>query len=120
MLYLVLLITYLLCHDRCMEKSHKLPFISSTSVSSSPLELMHSDLWCPSPIISRNDFRYYVIFVDDFIKFSWIYFLTTKDELSRVFISFKSQVKNLLNTTIKTLRTDGGTEFKPLIIFFHK
>jgi hypothetical protein len=65
-----------------------------------------------------NGFRYYVHFVDEFSKFSWIYFLRTKDELVDVFTKFKSQVENLFSTNIKILQTDGGTEFKPLTHLF--
>jgi hypothetical protein len=55
-----------------------------------------------------------VLFIDDFTKFNWIYFLHSKDELLKVFTLFKLQAENQLNTTIKTLRTDGGTEYKPI------
>lgn len=103
-----------MCHDCVVAKCHRLPFTSSTSCTSFPLELIHSDVWGPSPLLSSNGYRYYVIFVDDYTRFSWIYFLHTKDEVPKVFSLFKCQIENLLNTTIKTLRTDGGTEFKPI------
>ncbi|KAJ4771019.1 Gag/pol [Rhynchospora pubera] len=107
-----------LCSECCMAKSHKLPFTSSTSLSHAPLEIVHSDLWGPSPVVSKDGYRYYVIFVDDFTHFTWLYFLRTKDELPKVFALFKQQVENLLNHTIKILRTDGGTEYKPLSRLF--
>ncbi|KAJ4818128.1 hypothetical protein LUZ62_030694 [Rhynchospora pubera] len=107
-----------LCSECCMAKSHKLPFASRTSLSRAPLELVHSDLWGPSPVLSKDGYRYYVIFVDDFTHFTWLYFLRTKDELPKVFSLFKQQVENLLNHTIKILRTDGGTEYKPLSRLF--
>ncbi|KAJ3703988.1 hypothetical protein LUZ61_007693 [Rhynchospora tenuis] len=110
--------TLTLCNDCCVAKSQRLPFISSDFVSTAPLELVHSDLWGPSPIISKDGFRYYVIFVDDFTHYTWIYFLKTKDELSTIFTMFKQQVETLLNHKIKILRTDGGAEFKPLSRLF--
>jgi GAG-pre-integrase domain len=67
-----------LCHDCCMSKSHKLPFSLSTSSTTSPLTLIHSDLWGPAPIVSKDGFRYYVIFVDDYTRFTWIYFSKQK------------------------------------------
>jgi GAG-pre-integrase domain len=103
-----------LCQNCCMIKSHKLPFTFNTIFSCAPLEIVHSDLWGRSPVMFHNGFHYYIIFIDDFTRFSWIYFLKTKDKVTNVFTLFKSQVKNLLNTTIKVLRTDGGTEYKPL------
>ncbi|KAJ4753743.1 hypothetical protein LUZ62_088148 [Rhynchospora pubera] len=102
------------CHNCLMAKSHRLPFVNSSSVSSFPLELVHSDVWGPSPIVSNNGFRYYVIFIDDFSRFTWIYFLKCKSDVLHVFTRFKAQVENLFETSIKTLRTDGGTEYKPI------
>jgi hypothetical protein len=67
------------------------------------LELVHSDVSGPAHLLSNDGFRYYVLFIDDFIKFTWIYFLHSKDELLKVFTLFKLQAENQLNTTIKTL-----------------
>jgi hypothetical protein len=80
--------------------------------------VVHSDLWGSSLITSKNDFRYYVHFVDEYSKFSWIYFLHTKDEIVDVFTKFKCQVENLFSSSIKILQTDGGTKFKPLARLF--
>ena len=59
--------------DACQKgKSHQLPYPVSTSVSSSPLELIFSDVWGPAfTSVGRNN--YYVSFIDDFSKFTWIY-----------------------------------------------
>jgi hypothetical protein len=107
-----------LCGDCCKAKAHVLSFTSSLSIATFPLHVVHSDFWGPSPIVSMNGFRYYVHFVDEFLKFSWIYFLHTKDELVDVFAKFKSQVENHFSTTIKILQTDGDTEYKPLTRLF--
>lgn len=74
------------CHDCSVAKCHRLPFMLSTSSSSAPLELVHSDLWGPAaPLLSTNGFRYYVVFLDDLTRFTWLYFLTSKDEVTQVF-----------------------------------
>jgi hypothetical protein len=65
-------------------------------------------------VVSKNDFGYYVHFIDEFSKFSWIYFLHFKNELVDVLIKLKCQVENLFCSTIKILQTNGGTEFKSL------
>ncbi|KAJ4793674.1 hypothetical protein LUZ62_044920 [Rhynchospora pubera] len=102
------------CHNCMLGKAHRLPFVASSSSTFSPLELIHNDVWGPSPIVSRNGYRYYVIFVDDFSRFCWIYFMMNKSEVLHIFSKFKAQVENLFSTKIKVLRTDGGTEFKPI------
>lgn len=67
----------------CMlvEKSHQLPYPCSSNVSSQPLELVFSDVWGPAPTsVGINIF--YVSFIDDFSKFTWIYY---KSEVFRCF-----------------------------------
>jgi hypothetical protein len=91
-----------------------LPFTNSFFHATSLLHVVHSDLWGPSPIVSKNGFRYYVHFVDEFSKFSWIYFFHSKDELVDVFQKFKCQVKNLFSSSIKILQTDRDMKFKPI------
>ena len=68
----------------------------------------------PAPFLSFHGYRYYFLFVDDYTHYTWIDFLHSKDELSRTFTRFKPLVENQCSSTIKTLRTDGGTEYKPL------
>ncbi|KAJ4755031.1 hypothetical protein LUZ62_089436 [Rhynchospora pubera] len=102
------------CEHCAVAKCHKLPFSSSTTVTTAPLELIHADVWGPAPVVTANGFKYFVLFVDDFSKFSWIFFLSSKAEVVTVFSSFKLQVENLFSTNIKILHTDGGTEFSPL------
>ena len=55
-----------LCCSCQMGKSKRLPFSNSTRVTSNPLELVHCDIWGPSPTVSNSGFRYYILFVDDF------------------------------------------------------
>lgn len=56
-----------LCEPCQLGKSKQLPFPSSTM----PLQLIHTDVWS-SPIMSLIGFRYHVIFIDDFSRFSWM------------------------------------------------
>ena len=55
--------------DACSSsKSYRLPYSHSLHQTIEPLEIIHSDLWGPSPVISHAKNRYYVIFVDDFTR----------------------------------------------------
>ena len=47
----------------------------SLSASLTPLEVVRSDVWGPSPIISSNGNQYYVSFIDDFSKLTWLFLL---------------------------------------------
>jgi hypothetical protein len=54
------------CNDCNKAKAHVLSFIFSSCYASSPLEVIHSDLWGPSLIVSSNGFKYYVHFIDEY------------------------------------------------------
>ena len=84
----------------------------SVSRASHPFALLHADLWGPTSIPSTTGARYFILFVDDFSHFSWIYPLHSKDQALSVFIKFKSLVENQFNSRIQCLRSDNGGEFK--------
>ncbi|GJX84421.1 putative ribonuclease H-like domain-containing protein [Tanacetum coccineum] len=49
---------------------------------------------------------------DDYSRFSWVFFLATKDETSGILKSFITGVENLIDQRVKVIRCDNGTEFK--------
>ena len=89
---------------------HRSSFPKHISSTTFPLELIHSDVGGPAPI-SMLDHRFYMIFVDGFTSFTWLFLLKQKSDVFGVFVHFKSLVENQFNTKIKTLRIDGGGEF---------
>ena len=90
---------------------HKYPLNKSPIVSNYVLDLVHSDVWGPAPLSSVLGFAYYVIFVDDYSRFTWLFLLKHKHEVLSVFKHFKSLVENQFSTKIKVLRTDNGFEY---------
>lgn len=103
--------TQSLCSACCLGKTHRLPFTTSFSPCSAPLEIIHSDVWGPAPITSINGYRYYVHFVDAFTRFTWIFLIKNKSDVAKLFPNFKQKVENQFNHKIKALHTDGGGEF---------
>ena len=99
------------CRHCLSGKMCQLPFKNSVFQSSKPRELVHSDVWGPAPIVSINDYKYYVVFVDYFTKFSGVYLLKFKSDVLSIFKYFKATVENLFDHKIKILRTDCGGEF---------
>ena len=99
------------CVSCISAKMHKSSFPKHVSSTTFPLELVHSDVWGPTPIVFVLEHRFYVIFVDDFTRFAWLFLLKQKSNVFSVFVHFKSLVENQFNTKIKTLRSDGGAEF---------
>lgn len=114
-----ILFLFIVC-DACQRaKSHQLPYNKSTSVSFAPLDLVCSDVWGPAPqSVGRH--KYYVSFIDDYSRFTWIYLLKNKSDVFQVFLNFQKLVEGLFNKKIITLRTDGGGEYQKLSSFFEK
>jgi transposase InsO family protein len=54
---------------------------------------------------------YYVSFIDDYSRRTWIYFMKTKDEVFSRFQEFKTLVENQTGKKIKVLRSDNGGEY---------
>jgi hypothetical protein len=77
-----------ICLACSISKSHKLSFWHSSFKASGLLDLVCSDLWGPTPIVSNDGFHYYVIFYDHYSKYTWIYFLKLKSNVIDAFKQF--------------------------------
>ena len=106
--------------DACQQgKSHQLPYPKSSSVSKFPLELVFSDVWGAAPeSVGRK--KYYVSFIDDFSKFTWIYLLRFKSEVFQKFQEFQTLVERLFDRKIISVQMDWGGEYRSLHSFFTK
>jgi histone deacetylase 1/2 len=106
--------------DACQKgKSHQLPYLISTSVSSHPLELVFSDVWGAAPE-SAGRFKYYVSFIDDYSKFTWVYLLKYKSQVFEKFRDFQNLVERDFDHKIIVVQTDWGGEYEKLNPFFTK
>jgi histone deacetylase 1/2 len=98
--------------DSCqLAKSHQLPYPISTSRSTVPLEHIFSDVWGPAPL-SAGKHSYYVSFIDDFSKFTWIYLLKSRADVYQVFLNFQKYVERKFDRKIVTMQTDWGVSMK--------
>ncbi|GJR49086.1 retrovirus-related pol polyprotein from transposon TNT 1-94 [Tanacetum coccineum] len=52
------------------------------------------------------------VVTDDYSRFSWVFFLATKDETSGILKSFITGVENLIDQRVKVIRCDNETKFK--------
>ena len=99
------------CSDCVLGKNHKLPFNSSTSTISTSLALIHCDVWGPAHFSSISGYQFYVLFVDEYTKYNWLFRMKAKSEVYSIFVSFKSYVENIVGNKIKVLKSDSGGEF---------
>jgi hypothetical protein len=82
------------CKGCTLSKHAKAAFPSSEHRSKEILDLVHSDVFRPMSIASIIGSMYYVSFIDDFSRKTWIYFLNTKDLVTSRFKEFKALVEN--------------------------
>lgn len=87
------------------------PSTMPSSRTSTPLELLHSDLCGPMPTKSISGSRYFLTITDDFSRFIWVYFLKTKGKTLSKFKAFKTIIELQTSFRIKAIRSDRGGEY---------
>ena len=60
---------------------------------------------------SLNGSRYFIVFIDDFSRYCWVYFMKQKSEVAAIFFKFKNWIENQSGKMIKVIRSDNGTEY---------
>ncbi|GJR89534.1 putative ribonuclease H-like domain-containing protein [Tanacetum coccineum] len=94
-------------------KQHRASCKSKTISSiSQPLHLLHMDLFDPTFVKSLMKKMYCLVVTDDYSRFSWVFFLATKDETSGIIKSFITRVENPIDQRVKVIICDNGTELK--------
>jgi hypothetical protein len=99
------------CRGCALCKNTKKPYPRSNRKSNGILDLIHSDICGPMIAPSMNGCIYYIIFIDNCSRKTYIYFLKTKDESFKRFQDFKNLVENQTGRHIQVFRTDNGKEF---------
>eukprot|EP00253_Pinus_taeda_P020612 PITA_20612 len=94
-----------------MGKFAKSPFPSSDSRATGVLDLIPSDVSGRMSHVSLSGYEYYVLFIDDHSRRTWIYFLKTKSEVFKRFQEFRALVETQTGRKIKSLRSDNGGEY---------
>jgi len=94
-----------------LPKSKTLPFPSGAHRASTCFELIHSDVWGMSHVVSHANYKYFVTFIDDYSRFTWLYFLRSKSEVFSMFKKFLTYVETQFQASVKILRSDSGGEY---------
>nr|GEV57216.1 putative ribonuclease H-like domain-containing protein [Tanacetum cinerariifolium] len=77
-----------------------------------PLFRLHMDLFGPTFVKSLNKKSYCLVVTNDYSRFTWVFFLATKDETSPILKTFITGLENQHSLKVKVIRSDNGTEFK--------
>ncbi|GJX26041.1 putative ribonuclease H-like domain-containing protein [Tanacetum coccineum] len=94
-------------------KQHKASCKSKIQNSiTQPLFMLHMDLFGPTFVSSLMNKKYCLVVTDDYSRFTWVFFLASKDETSSILKSFITEIENLVDKKVKIIRCDNGTKFK--------
>lgn len=77
----------------------------------SPFALVHSDIWGPSRVKSTFEYYYFVTFINDFSRCTWLFLMKNCSNVFHIFQEFYAEIKCLFDTSIKILRTDNAREY---------
>ncbi|KAJ9546528.1 hypothetical protein OSB04_019071 [Centaurea solstitialis] len=79
---------------------------------SSPLQLLHMDLFGPVNVQSIVGKKYTLVIVDEYSRYTWVFFLRSKSDTPEEIILFVRKMEKLNNLSVRSIRSDHGTEFK--------
>nr|GFB38666.1 putative ribonuclease H-like domain-containing protein [Tanacetum cinerariifolium] len=98
----------------CKKGKQQRASCKSKTVSSvdQPLFRLHMDLFGPTFVKSLSKKSYCLVITDDYSRFSWVFFLASKDETAYVLKTFIIDLENLLSLKVKIIRCDNRTKFK--------
>ena len=99
------------CISCQLGKQPVLPFNTNESISTDIFDLIHSDVWGPSPVSSIGESQYFVVFVDDYSRYSWIFHMKHCSELLQVYSNFAKMVETQFSKRIKIFRSDNALEY---------
>ncbi|KAL1203338.1 Retrovirus-related Pol polyprotein from transposon TNT 1-94 [Cardamine amara subsp. amara] len=98
------------CEACILGKHCRTVFPESSTLYDECFDLVHSDVWT-APCATRDQYKYFVSFIDEKSKYTWITLLPSKSHVLDAFSKFYSYVVTQFGTKIKILRSDNGGEY---------
>jgi hypothetical protein len=100
------------CENYVYGKQKRVKFLRvGKEKKSEKLDLVHTDVWGPAHVSSLGGSRYYVTFVDDSDRKTWVYWIRKKCDVFDTFKKWKALVENETGKMLKCLRSDNGGEY---------
>ncbi|GJT42852.1 retrovirus-related pol polyprotein from transposon TNT 1-94 [Tanacetum coccineum] len=94
-------------------KHHKASFkTKQISCIKKCLHLLHIDLFGSVNPSSINHEKYTLVIVDEYSRYTWVYFLKKKSQAPETIMSFIKRVENQNDIKIKQLKNENGIEFR--------
>ena len=100
------------CENCVYGKQRRVNFLKvGKEKKSHKLELVHTDVWGPAQVCSFGGSSYFVTFIDDCTRKTWVYYIKKKSDVFETFKRWKALVENETNSKLKCLKFDNGGEF---------
>uniref|UniRef100_A0A2N9IEJ3 Integrase catalytic domain-containing protein n=1 Tax=Fagus sylvatica TaxID=28930 RepID=A0A2N9IEJ3_FAGSY len=100
------------CETCELSKHHRATFkLRNDEPCLHPFELVHSDVWGPARTTGLCGARYFVTFIDDHSRLTWVYVLKDRSQLFATFQSFYAEISNQFNAKLLAFRTDNAREY---------
>jgi transposase InsO family protein len=77
-----------------------------------PLKMLHMNLFDPITYVSIDGNKYGLVIINDYSRFTWMFFLQDKSETQKVLKKFLKWAQNKFDAKVKRIRSDNDTEFK--------
>ncbi|RVW27584.1 Retrovirus-related Pol polyprotein from transposon TNT 1-94 [Vitis vinifera] len=99
--------------DICeLAKSHRASFPLILNKSLFPFMVIHYDVWGSSKVPTLSGSRWFVTFIDDCTRMTWLYLMKTKDEVNLLFQNFHKVIETHYNAKVRVLCSDNGGEYQ--------
>ena len=100
------------CVSCQLAKQLALSFNNSDSFSHTSFDLIHFDIWGLSPTTTVGESKYFVIFVNDFSRYTWIYLMHNRSKLTQIYRTFAQMISTQFSKPIKIFCTDNAMEYR--------
>jgi len=94
-----------------LARQRRLSFPVKTTRFTSPLEMIHADVWGPYRVCNHDGSRFFLTLVDDYTRMTWIFLLKLKSDVIVVLKQFIPLIQHQFGATVKVFRSDNGSEF---------
>ena len=98
------------CEACILGKRCRTVFPQSSTIYERCFDLVHSDVWT-ALCMSRENQKYFVAFIDEKSKYTWVTLIQSKDRVLDAFKNFYTHIRNYFNVNLKMLRSDNGGEY---------
>lgn len=109
-------------YEQCIyAKNHRIPFKINSNKNFIPFSCVYTDVWEPFFTPSALEHKYFVSFINDCTRVSWIYFMKSKRDVISFIPQFYQMILTQIYTLVQVFHFDNGHEFvnQSLTTFFH-